>query len=358
MVKKKKPSGPQDASGPLMSDVARLAGVAISTVSRALANPGRVNEETRQRIAAAAEQLGYTPNAAARNLRVGKSSIVMIVLPGPLFYGASQIIPEVLHSIDSALVKEGFNLLVSNLDRLAETERHIVDLAFGGTVRGAIVLSSDLPTSGNRSLADAGIPIVSLLRDLSDAGVPSVVTNDRAAMLEATRRLIALGHRRFFYVPGPVGNYHDIERYAGVVDALAEAGFGEDAVIRFGESFEFQEGFECGRVAATALLALAERPTAAICISDDIAIALMHAARLGGLRIPEDLSVVGFDGAAVGEYCMPGLTTMRQPTGALGAAAAAALLALMEQAEAPDARIVLPSDLVERGSIAPAAVTP
>lgn len=144
-------------------------GVAISTVSRALANPGRVNEKTRAKINAAARQLGYTPNAMARGLRVGKSNIIMIILPGSLYYGASQVIPQVLQSINKSLIQGGYNLMIANLDRDEISERHILDLAFGGSVRGAIILSSKLPEVDGRSLANSGLPIVSMLLDMSDA---------------------------------------------------------------------------------------------------------------------------------------------------------------------------------------------
>ncbi len=200
----------EDQSGALMADVARLAGVAISTVSRALANPGRVNEKTRAKINAAAKQLGYTPNAMARGLRVGKSNIIMIILPGSLYYGVSQIIPQVLQSINKSLIQGGYNLMIANLDRDEISERHILDLAFGGSVRGAIILSSKLPEVDGRSLANSGLPIVSMLLDMSDAGLQSVVTNDREAVRDVTAELIRLGHRRFFYLAGPEGNYHDV----------------------------------------------------------------------------------------------------------------------------------------------------
>jgi LacI family repressor for deo operon, udp, cdd, tsx, nupC, and nupG len=159
-VSKNKDVGEGDQS-PLMADVARLAGVAISTVSRALANPGRVNVKTRAKIDAAAKRLGYTPNAMARGLRVGKSNIILIILPGSL-PGASQIIPEVLQSINKSLIQSGYNLMIANLDRDETSERHILDLAFGGAVRGVIVLSSSkLPKVDGRSLANVGLPIVS-----------------------------------------------------------------------------------------------------------------------------------------------------------------------------------------------------
>lgn len=111
--------------------------------------------------------------------------------------------------------------MISNLDRDTRSEQHILDLAFSGAVRGAIVLSSDLPEVNGRSLANASIPIVSMMVDMSAMGLQSVVTNDHEAMRDATAELIRLGHRRFLYLAGPEGNYHEVERYRGVVEALA-----------------------------------------------------------------------------------------------------------------------------------------
>jgi len=341
-------------SGPRMTDVARLAGVATSTVSRALANPGRVNEETRRRIAAAAEQLGYIPNAAARNLRVGKSTIVLAALPGPsMIFGASQIIPAVLQGLASAVEEGGFDLIFSNRNSPAAA-RHVLDLAFGGTVRGVVVLgAADLPVYGSRSLGDAGIPIVSLLMDRSAAGIPSVVTNDREAMREGVLHLIALGHRSFFYVAGQAGNYHEVERFSGLLDALTVVGLSDRAVIRHGGHLGFNEGFQNGVEAAHAYLGLAPRPTAAVCCADDAAISFIGTARSNGVAVPEDVSVIGFDGAAVGAFCVPPLTTLEQPAEDLGARAARIMLDLLDgAATAPVPTTTVPSRLLLRASTA------
>jgi len=344
----------EEQSGPLMADVARLAGVAISTVSRALANPGRVNEKTRAKIDAAAKQLGYTPNAMARGLRVGKSNTIMIILPGSLYYGVSQVIPHVLHSINKALLQNGYNLMIANLGRDPESERHILNLAFGGTIRGAIILSSKLPEIDGRSLANAGLPIVSMLLDMSDAGVPSVVTNDREAMRDAVAELIRMGHRRFFYIAGPQGNYHDIERYGGTLEALRDAGISKQALSRSGGDLDFQKGFEIGVQAALDFVRLKDRPTAVIATSDDMAISFVSRIRQTGLRIPDDLSVVSFDGAPVCEFCFPPLSTIEQPFEEMGQAAVARLLDTIGQAETErDLRITIRSRLILRESVAP-----
>lgn len=337
-----------------MADVAALAGVAISTVSRALANPGRVNEKTRVKIAAAADKLGYTPNAMARSLRIGKSDIIMIVLPGSLQYGASQIIPQALQSINQALIQNGYTLLIANLDRDEISERHVLNLAFGGSVRGTIILSSELPEIGGRSLADAGLPIVSMLFDLSSASIPSVVTNDRQAMREATGELIALGHRSFLYIAGPAGNYHDVERYKGVVDALHDGGLTEQNVVRSGGRLSYQRGFQIGIEAAEDFDQLTTKPTAVIATEDDMAIAFISRIREKSWRVPEDLSIIGFDCAPVSEFCEPPLSSIRQPVEEMGALAAENLLRrLSDPAWNIPLKSVLPSAFVKRRSIGP-----
>jgi LacI family repressor for deo operon, udp, cdd, tsx, nupC, and nupG len=342
-----------DSSAALMRDVAELAGVAVSTVSRALGKPGRVNEQTRERIAKAAATLGYTPNAVARNLRKGSSRVVMIVLPGPLLFGAAQIIPLVLEGVTEALAAEGFNLMIANLGKGEAIEQHILDLAYGGTVAGALVLASYLPRQGARSLVDAGIPLVGILQDVTAKGVPSVVTNDRAAMHAATRRLIALGHRRFYYVAGTAGNYHEFERFSGVLQALEEVGLGAGAVRRFAPGHDFQLGLAAGEEAGANFLAISEseRPTAALCCSDDVAISLMSALLRAGVSVPDQVSVFGFDGAAVGSYFLPSLSTIVQPAREMGARAAELLLARLRGEATPDL-VTLDSHLLERESIA------
>ncbi|WP_041678966.1 LacI family DNA-binding transcriptional regulator [Rhizobium etli] len=352
-MNKNKDVAGEEPSGALMADVARLAGVAISTVSRALANPGRVNEKTRTKINAAARQLGYTPNAMARGLRIGKSNIIMIILPGSLYYGVSQIIPQVLQSINKTLIQGGYNLMIANLDRDEASERHILDLAFGGSVRGAIILSSKLPEVDGRSLANSGLPIVSMLLDMSDAGLQSVVTNDREAVRDVTAELVRLGHRRFFYLAGPEGNYHDVERYGGVLEALDAAGLPRQAVRRSGGRLDYQHGFDIGVQAADDFTKLAEKPTAVIATSDDMAISFISRIKRAGLRIPDDLSVVSFDGSPVCEFSAPPLSTIEQPVEEMGRAAVELLLDAIGRAHNPATlRTVIRSTLILRESIA------
>jgi len=259
----------------------------------------------------------------------------------------------VLQSINKSLIQGGYNLMIANLDRDEISERHILDLAFGGSVRGAIILSSKLPEVDGRSLASSGLPIVSMLLDMSDAGLQSVVTNDREAVRDVTAELIRLGHRRFFYLAGPEGNYHDVERYAGVLEALGAAGLSEELVRRSGGELGYQRGFDIGVQAADDFAQLTEKPTAVIATSDDMAISFVSCIQRGGLRIPDDLSVVSFDGSPVCEFSSPPLSTIEQPVEEMGRAAVDLLLDAIDQRQkTAEVRTVIRSRLILRESVA------
>ncbi|MCX5495460.1 LacI family DNA-binding transcriptional regulator [Kaistia dalseonensis] len=340
------------APGPSITDVAREAGVATSTVSRALTIPGRVAEPTRLKVEAAARKLGYTANQTARNLRVGVPRTIMIVLPDEIYIGASQTVSEVLRATAEGLTDRGFSLLIANVSRAADTDAHILSVAQGGTVSGVLLMASDMPKAEGRSLADTGLPIVSLHFDLSGEGVPSVVSNDHDAIAEATRALVALGHRRFLYIRGTLGNYHERERLAGVRDALAQSGLQEGALHLSQGDFNFSGGI----AAAKDFLALPadERPTAVVCANDDMAIGFMRSVVDEGVRIPEDVSVIGFDGAAVAPFLTPALATIQQDTPGLGRRAATILMDMVlgEQLH-NEQRFVVPATLVLRESVGP-----
>lgn len=341
------PARPAGSGSVSIQDVAREAGVATSTVSRALTMPGRIAEKTRARVLEAANRLGYTANAAARNLRLGRTGIVLIVLPGPFNAGASQVIAELLTVVDAEIAGQGYSLLIANIDRQAGTERYILDLAFGGVADGAVVISSGVPRIGARSLLDSGIPVVSALFDFSRRGVPSIVTDDRAAARHAVEHLIGLGHRDLLYVGGPPENYHEIERHKGVRRAIA----GRDgcSLLYCPGVFDFASGV----AAAETFLRAERRPTAAFCCNDDQALGFIRRLADAGISTPADVSVVGFDGSAVGAYTVPSLTSVRQPTNVIGQRVVRTIIDLMARRGEVPRRTVVPSTLVVRESVGP-----
>lgn len=338
----------ETGSGPSISDVAREAGVATSTVSRALTKPGRIAEPTRLKVVEAARKLGYTANQAARSLRVGHSRTIMIVLPEALYVGASQTVIEVLREVGHTLTERGFTLVIANISREAETDEHILELAFGGSVSGVLLMASPVPSSGGRSLVDANLPVVSLHFDMSGDRIQSVVSNDRQAVEEAVEALIGMGHRSFLYVRGRAGNYHEIERHRGVRGAIARAGLDPGALITFQGDFNFSGGTGAG----AHYLELDKRPSAVICANDDMAIGFIKTVSDAGLKVPDDVSVIGFDGAAVGDYLLPSLATVQQATTELGRRAANLIVdKVLGLATEPASPVIVPCTLLLRQSV-------
>jgi LacI family repressor for deo operon, udp, cdd, tsx, nupC, and nupG len=345
----KKPT-PDRISAPSVADVAREAGVAPSTVSRALTMPGRIAEPTRLKVEAAARKLGYIVNQTARNLRIGQTRTIMIVLPDELYIGASQTVLEVLRSAAAALTARGYSLVIANVSREAQTDEHILALAFGGTISGVLLMASPVPSIGDRNLLQAGLPLVSLHFDMSAQNVPSVISNDSAAIGEAVEALAGLGHSRFLYIRGRPDNYHDVERLKGVRFALQRSGLAPDDLSTMQGDFSFSGGINAGQLYLS--LPPQERPTAVVCANDDTAIGFIKTVVDGGLSVPGDVSVVGFDGAAVGAFMTPSLSTVQQSTAEMGRRAVDLVIDMaLGELPNPPLRTEVPCQLVLRQSV-------
>jgi LacI family repressor for deo operon, udp, cdd, tsx, nupC, and nupG len=305
-----------------IAEVAALAGVSIATVSRALAIPERVTPATRARVLEAVRQTGYTPNVAARSLRARRSMLVLVVVPNII----TPFFAELLLGVDQALSAEGYGMLIGNLHDRAEKEQHLVDLVFAGGADGVVLLNGEAPKAPTRSLADSGVPIVAVSSPPPFAA-PLVLVRQREAAAAVAEHLLELGHRRLGYVAGPARNYIEHERWVGFTARLAAAGIAATEVTRFSGNFRVEAGIAAGR--RFLALAAADRPTAVFAISDEMAVGFMTTVRAAGVRVPDDVSVVGFDGILMADYCQPRLTTIRQPREEMGRAAAELLLRLI-----------------------------
>ena len=311
-----------------MHAVAELAGVSIATVSRALSNPERVNDVTRERVLSIVRQTGYTPNIAARQLRAARSMTVLVVVPTMV----TPFFAELFDGVDRTLSAHGYSLLVGNLMDSPEKERRLVDLAFSGGVDGVILLNGHVPATPERSLADSGLPTVAINVPSEDASMPSVLACEREAGIEVADHLLDLGHRRFGYITGPEGNYCEVERWRGFSERLQAAGIPLSEILRLPGDFAVESGEE----AALALCRhSAARPTAVFSASDMMAIGFMRGLRREGVGVPSDISVVGYDGIMFADYCEPRLTTMKQPKQEMSEAA----VELLMQAIKGDARV-------------------
>lgn len=330
-----------------IGDVARAAGVSTATVSRALTFPDRVLEETRERVLAAVRELGYTPNVAARQLRAGSSRTVLVVVGkrrNPPFFS------EVLRGIDVALAQAGYSVLMGNLDIHDDhAEKQLVDLVYGGFIDGALMLSNAVPAFNGRSILDSGVPIVAICAEADGPGIPAVLVDDEICCRAQTRYLLDMGHRHLAYIAGPDGNFNEVKRYPGFLAEIEAAGLGRQDFVRFEGNYDFASGVAAGK----AFLRLERRPTGVVSCSDEMAIAFMKTIRRAGVRVPEDVSVVGFDGIEIGDYVEPTLTTIRQPRFELGSTGAEILLGMI-RGEAPPPRVtVLKGELDKRDSAGP-----
>ncbi|WP_051329169.1 LacI family DNA-binding transcriptional regulator [Geminicoccus roseus] len=339
-----------------IEDVAALVGVSASTVSRALARPDRVLPETRARILEAVRATGYTPNVAARSLRAARSMNVLVVLSSPASDdepAEAMVTPffnELLLGVDRALSSKGYGVLLGNLYESVEREERIVNLVSAGQVDGVLLMVGRMPKTTRHSLADSGVPMVGVTTPDFE-NVPVVTIDEEAAVTMAAEHLLALGHRRFGYLGGP--DWHPIEqvRCRGFLAALARSGIPADAVTRYPGDFRISSGIQ----AAATFLAQGERPSAVFAASDEMAIGFMKEVRRGGVSIPGDLSLMGFDGIPFAEFCEPPLTTIRQPREGIGRKAAELLLRLMQGRElAPEEHAVrFAPELQTGGTTAP-----
>jgi LacI family repressor for deo operon, udp, cdd, tsx, nupC, and nupG len=329
-----------------IQDVAKLADVSTATVSRALAMPERVSPEARARVLEAIAKTGYVPNPAARTLRSQKTYMVLVVLPDL----SNTFFSKILRGIEETLFEAGYGMIISDLDGSPEKEAHFAAFTAAGRVDGAILLNGHLfgqSREGEGQPARITIPLVALCEAIPAADIPQIEIDNRTAACRMTQHLASLGHRRIAYVSGPASNSLERDRFQGFKDGLETAGLAFDPALVLPGDYTIEAGVRAGHD----LVARSTRPTAVFCTSDEMAIGLMRTLFSAGLRVPEDISVAGFDDIEFAAVAEPPLTTMHQPRRELGQAAASVLIDLLQGRPSPKL-IRLETELVIRSSVA------
>ena len=329
-----------------IQDVAKLAEVSTATVSRALATPERVSPEARARVQEAIAKTGYVPNLAARSLRSQKTGMVLVVLPDL----ANTFFSKILRGIEETLFEAGYGMIIGDLDGSPEKEAHFAAFTAAGRVDGAILLNGHLfgqTREGEGKPARITIPLVALCEAIPGADIPQIEVDNRAAAARMTQHLAAHGHRSIAYVSGPAINILERERFQGFKDGLEAAGLPFDPDLVIPGDYTVASGVTAGQN----LLARSSRPSAVFCTSDEMAIGLMRTLFSAGLRVPDDISVAGFDDIEFAAVAEPALTTIHQPRRELGQAAATVLIDLLQGRPTPK-RIRLDTELVVRDSVA------
>jgi len=330
---------------PAMTDVAKLAGVSHQTVSRVLNDHPSVRPTTRLRVLAAIEQLGYRPNLAARALVTGRSRTLGLVTLDTTLFGPV----ATLYGIERAARETGYFVSVVSLrsiDRL--TVQEAVARLAEQSVEGVIVIAP--LTSANTALTDlpTDLPVVVVEGDpTTDLGV--VTVDQRSGARAATGHLLSLGHRTVFHVAGPMEWLEARERVAGWRSALEDAGAEVPAPLA--GDWTARSGFDAGET-----LARIPEATAVFVANDHMALGLLRAMHERDRRVPEDVSVVGFDDIAESEFFTPPLTTVRQDFDEVGRRSLGLLLEWLDSGSRSVERVVIPPELVVRQSTAhPAA---
>lgn len=333
--------------------VADDVGLSMATVSRALRGRPGVSDANRRRVQEAAARLGYVASSTAVGLATGRTRTIAVVVP----HVTRWYFATVVHGAEQVLREHGYDLMLFNLAGDREVRHRVMRTQTALSRADAVLVLGLLPSEEEREWFDRHGARVVLVGSLVDTW-PGVAIDDEQVAVLATQYLVDLGHERIAYVGGSTVQALDFStpgaRRAGYLDCLAKAGIRhDDDLDRFGDFT-----VESGRREGQALLDLAEPPTAVFCASDEMAIGLLRAASERGLRVPEELSVVGVDDHELAEYV--DLTTVRQPVEELGRLAALQILELLaepSEAPPPDRHVQLGVELVVRGSTAAPAAT-
>lgn len=327
-----------------LEDIARMSGTSRSTVSRVINGDPRVNEETRQRVLEVVHQHNFQPNLAARGLAAGHARVLGLVIPrGVSTIFADQYFPQLIQGVTSACNQNEYSVMLWLAD--AEYERRMArQILYSGLVDGVIVASMLMGDSLIKTMQEKTLPFVLVGRHPSNNGVRYVDVDNRAAARDAVLHLVRLGCRRVATVTGPLDLVSGSDRYEGYQDALREKGLtllpdlvAEGDYTDDGGYFGMQQ-------------LLTHKPDAVFIHSDTMAVGALRAIKEAGLRVPQDIAVIGFDDMPFATHANPPLTTVRQPIQRTGMAAAEMLIELIQHPESAPRRVILPTELVIRSS--------
>ncbi|MEP6813486.1 MAG: LacI family DNA-binding transcriptional regulator [Actinomycetota bacterium] len=327
-------------------EIAELAGVSIATVSRVMNGREDVSAETRELVQRIVRERGYTTNRSARGLSAGKTGLIGGTVP-MLHY---PYFSYLLAGVADALYEQDMRLVLCPTMHEHEREVTLLERLMHGTTDGAVIILPEESSDELELLLNHGYRFVVIdpLLPLNDR-IPAVSAAHTAGADQAMKHLLSLGHKRIGAITGPRGWKATDDRRRGYYAGLAEAGIAPDPALEVESNFEVAGG----AIAASQLLGLDDPPTAIFAFNDNMAIGAMQAARARGVRVPDELSVVGFDDLEEAELVTPALTTIRQPLAEMGRIAVSLLLRLLDNQPLEALHVELATRLIVRESTAP-----
>ena len=325
-----------------VKDVAKKAGVSAMTVSRVLNHTGNVSDATREKVMEAAKELHYYRNSVARSLRVNETKTIGVMLSD----SSAQVLSTVLRSIQDRAGLQGYTVITANTDRRKEQERHAIETLMSKHIDGLILVA---PLSFSKKdiqwLKSLGIPFVLLMRSCDDDTVDSIMNDNLQGGFTVGEYLCRLGCQRYLFLPLK-DSFSSRDRLKGFRKAMKQRGIPwENSTVR-----EVEQDANVGYETGMEIIDQVRSYDAVVCGCDTVAMGLMRALADGGIRIPEDVRVIGYDGIEAGKYMTVPLSTIAQPFYQIGSMGAEVLLDRIRDPEAPARKIMYEGELVVRRS--------
>lgn len=328
-----------------MREVAERAGVSVTTVSHVINNSRPVNPQTRDRVEEAMQALGYQPNVLARSLRRGVTHTIGIILPD----STNPYFAEVVRGIEDTSFDQGYSVILCNSDNDLDKEHHYTNVLVEKQVDGIIFVAAGLSSENINTLQTRGVPLVLVDRQVPDVRVDNVLADNYHGGWLAANHLIELDHHIIACIAGPKGVRLSSERINGYRQALKSSEINMHAQWIVEGDFQYQSGY----LGAEVLFNQQPFPTAIFACNDLMAIGAYRYAHENNLKVPEQLSIVGFDDVRLAAYTNPPLTTIRQSKHVMGARAAELLMERIANQDLEPRQEILETNLVIRGSTAP-----
>lgn len=332
-------------SEPTIHDIARELNISASTVSRALNDNPRISQKTKEKIKSVADSLGYRPNTMASNLRNKKSNTIGIVVP----LINRHFFSSVISGVEDVAYKSGYNVVISQSNDNADKEINIVHSMFLNRVDG-LIISIAMQTSNYDHLKlfrKKNIPLVFFDRAVPEMETDKIMVDDRAGGFKVTQHLIDQGYQRIAHVGGPQNLLIYQLRLKGYADALEKNGVAYDPSLVLTSTLTSDEGI----VAVKKLMSLPQPPDAIFCANDTVALSAMMYLRDSGIKIPQEMGIVGFSNEPSSKVVSPPITTIVQPGFEMGQKAAELIIRQIENKEKKTFyNIILPTELEIRDS--------
>ncbi|REJ19192.1 MAG: LacI family transcriptional regulator [Bacillaceae bacterium] len=322
-----------------ISDVAKMANVSTATVSRVLSNSGNVKKETAEKVLEAIKKLNYQPNLLARQLRRLETKTVLVVVPDI----TNTFFSKILRGIEQVAIENDYEVLLGDTGNSLEREKGYLDILRQKKADGMILLTARLESHLLEEISRE-FPVVLACEYLEGSDIPTVSIDNISSARKATEYLISLGHKRIGFLSGPMDVILSRDRLKGFKQGMMQHDIAiEPNLIQEGD-FSFESGFNL----MTKLLALSEPPTAVFASSDEMAIGAIKAIKAKGLKVPDDISIVGFDDIKFASIFEPALTTVSQPMFEIGQKAMELLIKLIQKDKLEKRQYILEDQLVIR----------